>query len=45
MKIGDVVYGRVTKVREDGKLTISTHQKAYIQMDEDSVKVYDAIVK
>ena len=43
MKIGDVVYGRVTKVREDGKLTISTHQKAYIQMDEDSSIIYEAI--
>ena len=45
IKIGDVVYGRVIKVREDGKLTISIHQKAYLQMDEDSVRIYDALVK
>lgn len=43
MHIGDTVHGRVTKVREDGKLTISLKQKAYIQMDEDSKAVYDAI--
>ena len=45
IKIGDVVYGRVIKVRDDGKLTISIHQKAYLQMDEDSVRIYDALVK
>lgn len=45
IKIGDVVYGRVTKVREDGKLTISIHQKAYIQMDEDSENIYKQIEK
>ena len=33
IKIGDVVHGRVIKVREDNKITISIHQKAYIQMD------------
>jgi predicted RNA-binding protein (virulence factor B family) len=33
--IGDSIEGRVTKVREDGKLYISTRAKAYIQMDKD----------
>ncbi len=36
LKLGDIVYGRVSKVREDGKLDVSLKQKAYIQMDEDS---------
>ncbi len=45
IKIGDVVYGRVSKVRDDGKLTISLKQKAYIQMDEDSRIIYEEIVK
>ncbi|MDO5382750.1 MAG: S1-like domain-containing RNA-binding protein [Eubacteriales bacterium] len=45
IKIGDTLYGRVIKVREDGKLTISIHQKAYIQMDEDSSMIYKAIVE
>lgn len=43
LKVGDVVYGRVAQVREDGKLTISLKQKAYIQMDEDAKIVYNAI--
>ena len=45
--IDDAYYGFITRndISDDMKLTISTHQKAYIQMDEDSVKVYDAIVK
>ncbi|MGN0479957.1 MAG: S1 RNA-binding domain-containing protein [Lachnospiraceae bacterium] len=34
--VGDRIDGRVTQVRSDGKLVISTRQKAYIQMDEDS---------
>lgn len=44
INIGDTVHGRVTKVREDKKLTISLKQKAYIQMDEDSKLIYDAII-
>ena len=43
--VGEVIHGRVSRVREDGKLVISLKQKAYIQMDEDSVQIYDAIVK
>ncbi|MCT4543060.1 MAG: S1-like domain-containing RNA-binding protein [Vallitalea sp.] len=36
IKCGDVIEGRVTKVREDGKLNISLRAKAYLQMDKDS---------
>jgi hypothetical protein len=39
LKIGDTFHGRVSNVREDGKLTISVKQKAYIQMDEDSALI------
>lgn len=45
LSVGEVIHGRVSRVREDGKLVISLKQKAYIQMDEDSVQIYDAIVK
>ena len=45
LKVGDIVYGRVSQVREDGKLTVSLKQKAYIQMDEDSKIIYNAIVE
>lgn len=44
-KIGDVIHGRVSKVREDGKLSVSLKQKAYIQMDEDAQAVYKALVE
>lgn len=36
LNIGDHVEARVSNVREDGKLSLSLKQKAYIQMDEDS---------
>ena len=45
LSVGEVIHGRVSRVREDGKLVISLKQKAYIQMDEDSVQIYDTIVK
>ena len=43
ISVGDIVKGRVTSVREDGKINISLHQKAYIQMDEDGEKVLSVI--
>ena len=36
VKIGDTIQARVTNVREDGKLTLSLREKAYVQMDTDS---------
>jgi predicted RNA-binding protein (virulence factor B family) len=36
VKIGDTIHARVTNVREDGKLTLSLREKAYVQMDTDS---------
>ena len=35
IKLGDLVYGRVTSVRDDGKYMVSLTQKAHIQMDDD----------
>lgn len=43
LKIGQIVYGRVSRVRDDNKLMISLKQKGYIQMDEDSHIIYEAI--
>lgn len=40
---GDIVAGRVLKVREDGKLNISIREKAYIQMDKDAQIVLEYI--
>lgn len=36
LKAGDRVHARVTAVKEDGKLDLSVHKKAYLQMNEDS---------
>ncbi len=43
INVGDVIYGRVSKVRDDGKIMISIRQKAYIQMEEDSKLIYEVI--
>lgn len=40
---GDEVTVRVVKVREDGKLTVSPHQKAYLQMDVDSENIMQVL--
>ena len=40
---GDVLELRVTNVKEDGKLDLSAHKKAYQQMDEDAEAVLDLI--
>lgn len=42
-KPGDEVTVRVVKVREDGKLTVSPHQKAYLQMDVDSENIMQVL--
>ena len=42
---GDWVEARVLKVREDGKLDLSPREKAYVQMDTDSVLVLNVIDK
>lgn len=36
IKVGDTIQARVINVRDDGKLTLSTRQKSYLQMDSDA---------
>lgn len=43
IRVGRNVEARVTAVREDGKLTLSPKEKAYIQMDTDAVRVMEII--
>lgn len=43
IRIGRVIKARVTDVREDGKLTLSAREKAYIQMDSDAEHVMSVI--
>lgn len=40
---GEVLELRVTEVKEDGKLSVSSRKKAYLQIDEDAEMVYDLI--
>jgi len=41
--IGNVLHARVINVREDGKLTLSLREKAYIQMDSDTTMIIDKL--
>ncbi len=45
IRIGDDITARVIQVREDGKLSLSIREKAYLQMDKDAeelLKVLDS---
>ncbi|MBQ3601965.1 MAG: S1 RNA-binding domain-containing protein [Lachnospiraceae bacterium] len=41
---GDIITGRVTNVREDGKLTLSLREKSFLQMDDDASLIYDKLL-
>ena len=43
INIGDEVTARITEVRDDGKLTLSLREKAYIQIDMDARKILDML--
>lgn len=43
LQVGDVVHARVTSVLEDGKLSLSVREKAYIQMNNDADKILEMI--
>lgn len=40
---GDVIEARVRQVRPDGKLTLTTREKAFIQMDDDAQFIYERL--
>lgn len=43
LKVGDVIEAKVTAVKEDGKLDLTIREKAYIQMDADSVRIMELL--
>lgn len=43
--IGDLIEGRVVKVRPDGKLNLSVRKQAHDEIDTDAQKIYDKLVK
>lgn len=45
LKPGDVIEGRITGIREDGKCYVSLREKSYKQMDTDSKLLYERLEK
>ena len=45
IQVGDRIKARVTEVKEDGKLSLSLREKAYIQMNADAEKLMEMIEK
>lgn len=43
LKVGDKVLARVSEVLEDGKLTLSLREKAYIQMSRDADRLMEML--
>ncbi|MBQ7586854.1 MAG: S1 RNA-binding domain-containing protein [Lachnospiraceae bacterium] len=43
LKVGQKVKARISRVEDDGKLTLSIRKKAYMQMDEDAERVMKVI--
>ncbi|MCR5108747.1 MAG: RNA-binding protein [Lachnospiraceae bacterium] len=43
LSVNSLIEGRVTEVTEEGKLTLSIRKKAYLQMEEDALKVFELI--
>lgn len=44
LRIGQAVKVRVTRIHEDGKLELSLREKSYLQRDEDSEKILEALL-
>ena len=42
-QVGETLTLRVTRILEDGKLDLSPHQKAYLQMDVDADSIFEII--
>ncbi len=43
LRIGDCVNARVTSVKPDGKLDLTLREKAYVQMNQDALKVLELL--
>lgn len=43
VKVGDWISARIIEVREDGKLTLSVREKAYLQIETDAKKILSII--
>ena len=43
LRVGDIIEAKVTDVKEDGMRDLTLREKAYIQMDADSVKILELL--
>jgi len=43
LHIGEIITAKVTEVKEDGKLTLTLREKAYLQIEKDAEKVLSVI--
>jgi len=43
VEVGDTVHARVTDVKEDGKLNLSSREKAYLQIGQDAERILEII--
>lgn len=43
LHIGEIIRAKVTEVKEDGKLTLTLREKAYLQIEKDAEKVLSVI--
>jgi len=43
--VGEEIEGRVTTVKEDGKLNLSVREKAHVSIDQDAEVIYDKLIK
>lgn len=45
LQVGQTISARIINVREDGKLTLSLRDKAYVQMDSDSEMIMKKLIE
>lgn len=45
VRVGELVSARVTQVKEDGRLSLSLQEKAYVQMDSDALIIYRELMR
>lgn len=45
VKVGDIIDARITKVQDDGKLSLSIRKKSYLQIDDDAEKIINVILE
>lgn len=42
-RAGEIIEARITDIREDGKLNLSPREKTYLQLDKDSVAIFEKL--